>query len=72
MLVPSAQTVIAFRTSAAGVGQGAGAASSAARDNPSPGAAADRTMIAAVVVGCLAAVGASGWFIRLIRRRRRT
>jgi outer membrane protein assembly factor BamB len=71
MLVPSAQTVIAFRASAA-AGLATGATSSTARDNPSPGPAAGGRMIAEVVLVCLVAVGTSGWFIWLVRRRRRT
>jgi outer membrane protein assembly factor BamB len=72
MLVPSAHNVIAFRTSAASPGQGAGTTSPAARDNPPPGPATSGPMIAGVVLGCLAAAGASGWFIRRVRRQRRT
>jgi outer membrane protein assembly factor BamB len=71
MLVPSGQTVVAFRTSADVIGQGAGAAGSAALGNPSAQPAADGPLIAGVALGCLAAVGVSGWSIRLIRRRRR-
>jgi outer membrane protein assembly factor BamB len=75
MLVTSAQNVIAFRTSAAGAARAAAAVNSAARDNrhyTSPGSGAGRRMIAEVVLACLVAVGASGWLIWLIRRRRRT
>jgi outer membrane protein assembly factor BamB len=73
MLVPGAQNVVAFRTSGAAAGQGAGAATSPPRANPSPGpAAAGGPLIAGVALGCLAAAGASGWFIWFIRRRRHT
>ncbi|MCW2935925.1 MAG: Pyrrolo-quinoline quinone, partial [Actinomycetia bacterium] len=72
MLVTSAQNVVAFRTSAAEVGQGAGAASSAPRANPAPGpAGVGGPVIAGIALGCLAAAGASGWFVWFIRRRRR-
>jgi hypothetical protein len=74
MLAASARNVIAFRTSAASAGRAAGATSSAARDNrhyASPLPATSGRMIAEVVLACLAAVGAFGWFIRLIRRHRR-
>ena len=69
MLAPSAQNVIAFRTSA-------GATFSAGRDNrhdatPAPGTTRG-PMIAAVVLACLATVGALGWFTWLIRRQRRS
>ncbi|HEY6790081.1 MAG TPA: hypothetical protein VI365_22505 [Trebonia sp.] len=73
MLVPSAQTVVAFRTSAADVGQGAGTVRSAPRAaNPSPGPVSGGPMIAGIALGCLAAAGATGWFIWFTRRRRRT
>jgi outer membrane protein assembly factor BamB len=73
MLVPGAQNVVAFRTSGAAAGQGTGAATSPPRANPSPGpAAAGGPLIAGVALGCLAAAGASGWFIWFIRRRRHT
>jgi polyvinyl alcohol dehydrogenase (cytochrome) len=75
MLVASARNVIAFRTSAVGAGQGAGATSSAARDNrhyTPPGPATGGRMFAEVVLAWLVAVGAFGWFIWLIRRQRRT
>jgi len=65
MLVPAAQSVVAFRTSAAAVGQVAGDVTPAA---PRPASAG--LMIAGIALGCLAVAGASGWFI-LIRRRRR-
>jgi outer membrane protein assembly factor BamB len=74
MLVTSAQDVIAFRTSAA-AGLAAGATSSAAQDSrhyTSSGPATGGRMIAEVVLVCLVAVGASGWFIWLVRRQRRT
>jgi outer membrane protein assembly factor BamB len=63
LLAPSARNVIAFRTSAAGVGT----TSSAARPGPTGG-----LVIGGIVVGCLAAVGAFAWFAWLIRRQRRT
>jgi outer membrane protein assembly factor BamB len=72
MLAASARNVIAFRTSAVGAGRGAGAMSSAARDNRhyiSPGSG---RMIAEVVLACLVAVGAFGWLAWRIRRQRRT
>jgi outer membrane protein assembly factor BamB len=75
MLAASARKVIAFRTSAAGAGRAAGATSPAARDNrqqPSPLPASSGRMIAEVLLACLIAVGAFGWFIWLIRRQRRT
>jgi outer membrane protein assembly factor BamB len=68
MLAPSARNVIAFRASAA-------VTSSAARNNrhyTSPGPPAAGPMIAGIVLPCLVAAGASGGFIRRIRRRRRT
>ena len=75
MLAASARNVIAFRTSAAGVGRTAGAISSAARDNrhyTSSLPASSGRMIAEVLFACVIAVGAFGWFILLIRRHRRT
>jgi polyvinyl alcohol dehydrogenase (cytochrome) len=72
MLAPSARNVIAFRTSAAG---GAGPATSAARasrHDASPGPATDGPIATGVVLACLVAVGALGWFIWFIRRQRRT
>jgi polyvinyl alcohol dehydrogenase (cytochrome) len=66
LLAPSARTVVAFRTSAAG------AAARDNRDNASPGPATSGSMIAEVVLPCLVAAGASGWLIWLIRRQRRT
>jgi outer membrane protein assembly factor BamB len=75
MLAASARNVVAFRTSAVGAGQGAGATTSAAAGNhhyTSPGSATRVRMIAEVVLACLVAVGALGWFIRLVRRKRRT
>jgi outer membrane protein assembly factor BamB len=72
MLVPSAQNVVAFRTSA-DVGQAAGAVRPAPRANPAPGPAAARgPMIAGVALGCVAAASATGWFVWFTRRRRRT
>ena len=71
MLVTSAQTVVAFRTSA-DVGKAAGAMRSAPRANPAPGpAGAGGPMIAGVALGCVAAAGATGWFVWFTRRRRR-
>ena len=61
LLAPSARNVIAFRASA-------GATVSAAPAIGSPGG----PMIAGIVLACLAAVGAVGWFTWLIRRQRRT
>jgi polyvinyl alcohol dehydrogenase (cytochrome) len=75
MLAASAQNVVAFRTSAVGAGRGTGATSSAAQDDrhyTSPGSATGGRMIVEAVLACLVAVGAFGWFIRLIRRQRRT
>src|SRR5215469_8573168 len=75
MLAASARKVIAFRTSAVGAARAAGATSSAARDSDrhtSPGQAAGGRMIAEVVLACLVAIGAIGWFSWLIRRQRRT
>jgi outer membrane protein assembly factor BamB len=69
MLVPSAQNVVAFRTSAA-----AGLTSSAARNNRHDASAAAATgggMVAGVVLAGLVAVGALGGLGWLIRRRRR-
>ena len=74
MLAPSARNVVAFRTSAAGVGRAAGATSPAARDtrhDPSPVRATGGRSIAEIAVACLL-VGVSGWSIWLIRRRRGT
>jgi glucose dehydrogenase len=71
----SARNVIAFSTAAAGAGRAAGVTRSAARDPrhyTSPGPATSGRMIAEVVLACLVAVGAFGWFIWLIRRQRRT
>jgi outer membrane protein assembly factor BamB len=68
MLAPSAHNVIAFRASAGAAGWDAGATSA----YTSPGPATDGRMIAEVVLACLVAVGAFGWFIWLIRRQRRT
>jgi polyvinyl alcohol dehydrogenase (cytochrome) len=70
LLAPSAQNVIAFRTSAAG-----GVTTSAARvsrHDASPGPATGGRIVTEVVPACLLAVGVSGWSIWLIRRRRRT
>lgn len=67
MLAPSARNVIAFRTSA---GRRYAVTSTAARDKPGP--ASGGRVIAEVVLACLLAVGASGWFIWRIRRQRRT
>jgi polyvinyl alcohol dehydrogenase (cytochrome) len=70
MLVPSAEHVIAFRTSAA-----TGVTGSAARDNrhyASPGPATGGLVIVGVVLGCLVTVGAFGCVAWLIRRQRRT
>jgi polyvinyl alcohol dehydrogenase (cytochrome) len=65
MLVPAAQNVIAFRTSATAVGQGGG--------TPYTSLAPDSggRMITQVVLGSLAAVGLLGWFVWLVRRTRR-
>jgi len=66
MLVPSAQNVVAFRTTA-GPDQDAGAIT---YSPPQP--ADDAPVITGIVLGCLAAAGASSGSIWLIRRRRRT
>jgi outer membrane protein assembly factor BamB len=65
LLAPSARNVIAFRTSAADVYRDAGASSSADR-------ATGGLVIGGIVLGCLVAVGAFGWFAWFIRRQRRT
>jgi len=70
MLVPSAQDVVAFRTSAA-----PRVTSSAARDNrhyASPEPATSGFVTAGVVLASLVVVGAFGWFIWFVRRRRQT
>jgi polyvinyl alcohol dehydrogenase (cytochrome) len=75
LLAASARNVIAFRTSAAGTGQGAGAANSAAQGNHhhSPhGPAAVGRMIAEIILACIVAIGTFGWLGWLVRRRRRT
>jgi outer membrane protein assembly factor BamB len=66
MLAPSAKKVIAFRTST-------GPVAATAKDNRrySPGPATAWGMIAGVVLACLVAAGAFGWFIWLSRNRRR-
>jgi hypothetical protein len=58
LLAPSARNVIAFR------------AFPGATFSPAP--ATGWPVIAGIVTACLAAVGALGWAIRLIRRQRRT
>jgi outer membrane protein assembly factor BamB len=63
MLVPSAQNVVAFRAPGTGVGAGQGAGVRAL-------VGTGGRMIAEVALACLVAVGAFGWFIWLIRRRR--
>ena len=65
LLVPAAQTVIAFRTSATGVGQGAGSP----HISLAPGSHGG--IVAEVVLGALVGVGLIGWFIWLVRRTRR-
>jgi PQQ-like domain len=70
LLAPSAQNVIAFRTSTA-----AGITSSAARVDraaASSGPGTSAPVIAGIAAGCLAAVGAIGWLAWLARKRRRT
>ena len=67
MLAPSARNVIAFRTTAAGIGQGAGAVTPVT----SAGPGTSGRVIAAVVLACLVAVGAPGCLIWFIRRQRR-
>jgi outer membrane protein assembly factor BamB len=70
MLVPSAQKVIAFRTSA--VARMTSSAVRNSRHYASPGPSTGGLVIAGVALGCLVAAGAFGWFIWLIRRQRRT
>jgi hypothetical protein len=74
MLATSAQNVIAFRASVVGTGRAAVAASSAARGSrhsPPPGPQSGR-ITAEIVLACVVAIGAFGWFIWVIRRQRRT
>ena len=74
LLATSARRVIAFRISAAGASQGAGATASVARDSrhdASPGPGAGGSIVTDVVVACLIAAAAFGWFIWLVRRQRR-
>jgi len=71
LLAPSAQDVVAFRTSAVS----AGATTSAARvsrHDASPRPAAGAPVVTGVVLACLVAAGALGWFIWFMRRQRRT
>lgn len=75
MLAASARKVIAFRTSAVCAARASGAISSTARNGghyTSHGQATGGRMIAEVVLPCLVAIGAIGWFTWLIRRQRRT
>jgi outer membrane protein assembly factor BamB len=62
LLAPSARNVIAFRTFAAGA-----ATSAAQGSRPATGG----RLIAEIVLGCLAAIGAIGWLAWQVRRRRR-
>jgi outer membrane protein assembly factor BamB len=72
MLAPSARNVVAFRTSAARAGPATSAAR-VGRHDASPKPASDEHIVTEVVVlACLVAVGALGWFLWLIRRQRRT
>jgi polyvinyl alcohol dehydrogenase (cytochrome) len=74
LLAASARRVIAFRTSAVGASQGAGATTSVAtnsRHDASPGPATGGSIVTDVVVACLIAAAAFGWFIWLVRRQRR-
>jgi polyvinyl alcohol dehydrogenase (cytochrome) len=71
LLAPSAQDVVAFRTSAVS----AGATTSAARvsrHDASPRPAAGAPVVTGVVLACLVAAGGLGWFIWFMRRQRRT
>jgi outer membrane protein assembly factor BamB len=75
LLAPSAQNVVAFRTSAAGAGRDAGATSSAARDTRHDTSAVPATgarSVAEIAGVSLVVIGVSGWSIWFIRRRRRT
>jgi polyvinyl alcohol dehydrogenase (cytochrome) len=65
LLAPSAQNVVAFRTTAAP----ARATTSAAHNSP-PGTPGG--LIAEIVLACVIAAGAFGWLAWLVRRRRRT
>jgi outer membrane protein assembly factor BamB len=83
LLAPSAEDVVAFRTTAAGVaagrdaraGRDAGAGSPATRGDrryTSPGPATAGRLITDVVLPCLVAAGTFGSLIWLIRRQRPT
>ena len=78
MLTTSARNVIAFRTFTSGAGLGGGAKDARAKDAKASGTtdssrpAAGGRVITAVVLACLVAVTARGWFLWLARRRRRT
>jgi len=74
LLAPSAQNVVAFRTSAAGAARDTGTTSSAARDtrhDPSPASATGGRSVAEIAVACLVVIGVSGWFLWFFRRRHR-
>jgi polyvinyl alcohol dehydrogenase (cytochrome) len=68
LLAPSAQNVVAFRTSTAGTR----VTTSAALPHSRPGPATRAPVIAGITVACLAAAGALGWLGWLARKRRRT
>jgi len=71
LLAPSARNVVAFRTSAAGSGTATSAAR-VSRHNASPRPATGGRIATEVVLACLVAAGALGWFVWFIRRQRRT
>jgi len=70
LLAPSARNVVAFRTSAAGAGTATSAAR-VSRQDAAPRPATDWPLGTGVVLACLVAAGALGWFIWFLRRQRR-